>query len=171
MIRAISIGSNTSESDPPASRGERRNEFSAFVALVEPRLRRALAGAVGPDAAPDAVAEALAWAWEHWDRVKDMTNPAGYLYRVARSHSRVRPPRRVRFLVQIAATVPEIEPALPDALHRLPEQQRTVVWLVYACEWSYAETAEAMGISRSAVGTHARRGLAALRASIGEFHD
>lgn len=150
---------------------DRAQEFSAFVLAVEPRLRRALAGAVGVDRAPDAVAEALAWAWQHWDRVCKMTNPAGYLYRVARSHSRIRPPKRVKFLVEIAATLPEVEPALPGALANLPERQRTVVWLVYACEWSYGEVAEALDISASAVGTHASRGIAALRTELGAFHD
>lgn len=164
MIKAITAD----RADKPAIAAE---EFSAFMSLVEPRLRRALAGAVGLDAAPDAVAEALAYAWQHWDRVKDMANPAGYLYRVARSHSRVRPPKRVKFLIDVAARLPDIEPALPGALRDLPERQRTVVWLVYACEWSYAEVAAALDISASAVGTHARRGLTTLRSKIGELHD
>ena len=34
------------------------------------------------------MAEALAWAWENWERVQGLTNPAGYLYRVAQSKSR-----------------------------------------------------------------------------------
>ena len=29
-----------------------------------------------------ATAEALAWGWEHLDRLRTMENPAGYLYRV-----------------------------------------------------------------------------------------
>lgn len=164
MIKAITA-------DTPARAASVADQFSAFVSRAEPRLRRALAGAVGIDAAPDAVAEALAYAWQHWDRVREMTNPTGYLYRVARSHSRVRPPKRVKFLVNVAATLPDIEPALPGALRDLPERQRTVVWLVYACEWSYAEVAVALDISASAVGTHASRGLAALRSKIGELHD
>lgn len=154
--------------DTPATAAD---EFSSFVSLVEPRLRRALGGALAVDAVPDAVAEALAWAWQYWGRVQTMANPAGYLYRVARSHSRVRPPTRVKFLIDVATTLPEVEPALPSALLDLPERQRTVVWLVYACEWSYSEVAEALDISASAVGTHARRGLASLRTSIGAIHD
>lgn len=167
MIKAITA-------NPPGSSpnsGTPAEEFSAFMVLVEPRLRRALAGAVGADAAPDAVAEALTWAWKNWGRVRDMANPAGYLYRVARSHSRIRPPKRVRYLVEVAATLPEVEPALPAALLDLPERQRTVVWLVYACEWSYPEVAEALEISASAVGTHASRGLAALRSTLGANDD
>jgi hypothetical protein len=67
------------------------------------------------DGAADAVAEALAYGWEHWDRVSAMENPLGYLYRVGQSRSRPRsgplvlpPPGEVG--------VPEIEPALVPAL-------------------------------------------------------
>jgi len=145
-------------------------DFGAFVLRVEPRLRRALAGAVGIDRAADAVSEALAYAWQHWDRVSAMQNAAGYLYRVARSSARVRTPKRVRYLVVERAHLPDVEPGLPDAIRALPDRQRAVVWLVYACDWSYAEVAEALDISASAVGTHASRGLAALRRSIGVDH-
>jgi hypothetical protein len=27
----------------------------------------------------DAAADALAYGWEHWERIKDMKNPIGYL--------------------------------------------------------------------------------------------
>ena len=146
------------------------DDFVAFVEDVEPRLRRALVGAVGVDAAADAVAEALSYAWQNWPRISAMQNGAGYLYRVALSSVRVRRPSRVRYLIDEQAALPQVEPGLPDALRALPERQRTVVWLVYACEWSYAEVAEALDISASAVGTHASRGLAALRTSIGDDH-
>lgn len=157
------------DSDPEAP--SRADTFAAFVGEVEPRLRRALVGSVGVDRAHDAVAEALTWAWERWPAVQEYTNPAGYLYRVARSSVRVRRRRRVRFLVQPVQRIPDIEPALPDALASLPARQREVVWLVYACEWSYREVADALGIGTSAVGTHAARGLAALRDRIGVAHD
>lgn len=58
------------------------SDFEEFVTSVRPRLRRALAGCRGVEGADEAVAEALAYAWEHWARVRDLDNPAGYLYRV-----------------------------------------------------------------------------------------
>lgn len=152
----------------PSTQSHDADDFVSFVRAVEPRLRRALAGAVGLDRAHDAVAEALAWAWENWADVQSLQNPAGYLYRVAQSRLRVRTPKRIRYLTVEPSTMPDIEPALPSALRALPTRQRAVVWLVYACEWSYAEVADALEISTSAVGTHASRGLAALRKSIGD---
>ncbi|MCP4959140.1 MAG: hypothetical protein GY925_07705 [Actinomycetia bacterium] len=58
--------------------------------MAEPRLRRAFLGTVGVDRMPDAVSEALAFAWEHWDRVAVMGNPVGYLFRVGQSRTRNR---------------------------------------------------------------------------------
>ena len=137
------------------------SEFRAWVAVAEPRLRRAYAGVRGPDDARDAVAEALAYAWEHWDRVAAMDNGVGYVFRVGQSRTRAR--KRPDLPVPAAVGLPDIDPGLVPALKRLPDQQRTAVWLVHACDWSPAETAEAMGITTSTVSTHVNRALAALR--------
>ena len=139
-------------------------EFERFVGEVEPRLRRALAGWLGTEGTRDAVAEAFAWAWEHWDRVVTLDNPAGYLYRVARSSTRTR--KQGALPPPATLGIPDVEPALVPALASLPERQRAAVWLVHGCGWTYAETAEAMDISASAVGTHVTRGLAALRTAL-----
>jgi hypothetical protein len=48
------------------------HEFEAFVARVEPGLRRALFAVLGLDRGREATAEALAWAWEHWSQVQKM---------------------------------------------------------------------------------------------------
>jgi DNA-directed RNA polymerase specialized sigma24 family protein len=134
--------------------------FTAFVADVEPRLRRALVGWCGVDGARDATAEALAWAWENWAQVGGLGDPVAYLYRVAQTRTRSRKQGR---LPASEITLPDIEPSLVPALQALPPQQRTAVWLVHGCGWSYAETATAMAISASAVGTHVSRALVALR--------
>jgi DNA-directed RNA polymerase specialized sigma24 family protein len=139
-------------------------EFEAFVRRLEPRLRRAFVGCRGVEGAREATAEALAYAWEHRDRVLSMENPAGYLYRVGQSRTRAR--RRPLLPHPDDIGVPEVEPGLIPALLALPEQQRTAVWLIHACGWTYGEAAEAMEISRSAVGTHVTRALEALRRAL-----
>ena len=53
--------------------------------------------------------------------------------------------------------------AVLRALQQLPQRQREVVALRYYLDLSEAEIAEALGISRGAVKSHASRGLAALR--------
>jgi DNA-directed RNA polymerase specialized sigma24 family protein len=143
--------------------------FEAFVRAVEPGLRRALAGHLEREAVGDALAEAFGWAWEHWDRVAVMENPSGYLFRVAQSRSRSRKQGWLPWPGD--DRVPEVEPDLPDALAALPAMQRSCVWLVHGCGWTYAETAEALGISASAVGTHVARALTRLRTRLGVTAD
>jgi RNA polymerase sigma-70 factor (sigma-E family) len=50
-----------------------------------------------------------------------------------------------------------------DALRALPDRQREVLALRYYLDLSEADIAEALGISRGAVKSHASRGVAALR--------
>jgi RNA polymerase sigma factor (sigma-70 family) len=53
-----------------------------------------------------------------------------------------------------------------DAVRRLPTRQREAIVLRYYGELSEAEIADAMGVSRGAVKSHAARGMAALRQSL-----
>ena len=62
--------------------------FIDFVRDVEPRLRVALSATLGTEKGRECTADALAYAWENWDRLATMGNPAGYLYRVGRSRAR-----------------------------------------------------------------------------------
>lgn len=140
-----------------------------LLAEARRRLWRAYVAVRGVDGADEAVAEALAWACEHPDRVAGLENPVGYLYRVGLTRTA---PRRVPDLPRPEAVLlPDVEPGLVPALQRLPEQQRTAVWLVHACGWSYADVADALGVGRSTVGTHVTRGLTALRAALGAMDD
>lgn len=140
--------------------------FDELVAEVEPRLRHALVAVYGQEQGRDATAEALAYAWEHRERVVSMDNAAGYLYRVGRSRGRT---RRLtpRFVAVEPSRLPDVEPELPKALSRLSERQRLAVVLVYAYAYERQEVADILDISLSAVDTHLARGLAKLRNKLG----
>lgn len=143
------------------------DSFSEFVERVEPRLRHALIPTLGLDMAHEATAEALAYGWEHWDRLRAMDNPAGYLYRVAVTAGR-RTPRSTVTLPQVPpGELPWVEPGLPEALSLLSDRQRTAVWLVHGLGWQQSEVAEFLGVSRDTVRTHTERGLAKLRSALG----
>jgi len=136
--------------------------FDVFFASAEPRLRRAFAAAYGADRGADATAEAMAWAWERWDRVRMMHNPTGYLFRVGQSRTRAR--RRPLVLPAPADTrVPWVEPGLPAALASLSEQQRVAVVLAHGFGWTHREVADLLRVSPSTVQNHVERGLAKLR--------
>ena len=148
--------------------GRRRGEeraFDEFVRATEGRVRRALVPVAGVDAAHDATVDALVHVWSHWERVAGMSNPSGYLYRVARSRIRyLRPLGEVLGVdVEGPSGVPDVEPRLVGALAALPERQRVVVYLVHACEWRYTEVADLLDLSVSTVRNHADRGLSSLR--------
>ena len=136
-------------------------DFDEFVGDASARLRRAFLGTRGVDDADDATAEAVAYAWEHWEALRTMENPIGYLFRVAQSRTRQRRSPNLPLAETVGAV--DVEPALVPALLELSPQQRTAVWLVHACDWSYREVAEALGVTVSSVGTHVARGLKHLR--------
>lgn len=146
----------------------RADSFIEFVAAHRGRLHQALAAACGDQVGRDATAEALEYGWVHWDRVRTMENPVGYLYKVGRGKGR----RMLRkkpavFLPIDPDRLPEVEPKLPGALEKLSERQRTVVVLVHCEGWSQSEVAGLLGLSRSAVRNHLERGMSSLRSAIG----
>ena len=141
-------------------------EFTRFVRVNEPRLRRALVAARGSQVGRDAACDALAYGWEHWDRVATLDNPVGYLYRVG-LRSRQGTDRRSLLFPGDAARIPDVEPRLVDSISRLPQRQRTVVVLVHCFEWSLAEVAEVTGLAKTTVQNHLERGMRSLRTSLG----
>ncbi len=142
--------------------------FEVFVGEVEPRLREALSACLGSDRGREATADALAYAWEHWERVREMDNAPGYLYVLGRDRGRkASRSRKVTLLPVGQGRIPWIEPGLPGALAGLPERQRVVVMLLYCFEWTMTEVAGVLGISKSTVQSYAERGLTRLRSEMG----
>jgi RNA polymerase sigma factor (sigma-70 family) len=152
-----------------------RTDFDEFVADVEPRLRRALVAAYGAEAGREAAADALAWAWQHWDRVSSMDNPAGYLWRVAQTAVRTDARRRNRELAAVVEVElepldgqlePRVEPALDGALAELSPQQRAAVLLVHGYGYSLSEAADALSCSISTLRNHLQRALRRLHTAL-----
>lgn len=141
--------------------------FASFVEDTEPRLKRALTSRFGRDVGIEVTQDALAYAWEHWNRLQPMENPAGYLYRVGCSRARsYRRPRRL-FPDFSEQRDPLFEPGLADALQRLSGRQRTAVMLVHGYGWPLSEVAELLGVSWSTVRRHADRGMEKLQRHLG----
>lgn len=172
MERALSM---VASRDARVNEADRASRFRRFCLEVEPRLRRALVAAYGPDVGSDAAAEALSWAWEHFERVERMRNPAGYLWRVGQSASRRELRHRSRAL-GVPSVVEEpasgrFEPALSDAVASLSARQRAAVLLVHGYGYSLAEAAEQMGCRIRTVRNHLDRGLRRLRRELGVNDD
>lgn len=140
--------------------------YEEFVRRDGARLRAGLVAAYGPEVGVEAAGDALAYGFEHWERVGPMGNPAGYLYRVGQSAARryVRP--RGFLPVTAASGQPDFEPGLAPALETLSEPQRVAVVLVHALGWTLREAAELLDVDVSTVRTHIARAMIKLRTAL-----
>ncbi len=127
--------------------------------------------------AEEVVQDAYVRLHQHWWRLREPDRALGYLrtsvVNGARSALRRRavaqryaagmrpPPDAPSAESQLLANVANA--TLLAALRGLPQRQRETLVLRYYADLSEAEIAEAMGISRGAVKSHAARGIAALR--------
>jgi DNA-directed RNA polymerase specialized sigma24 family protein len=137
--------------------------FTEFFSEIEPVLRHALVARCGPEVGREAAADALVYAWSHWDRVGEMEHPVGYLYRVGRSAARKYRHAPVAVERPVESSVPWFEPGLEQGLRRLSDRQRTAVVLKYSFGYTYDDISRVMGISIPSVQKHIERALAKLR--------
>lgn len=141
--------------------------FASFFEQAEPRLRTALSGAFGAEVGRDAAADALAWAWQHRERLDGLDNPIGYLYRVGRSRALRDVRRREEPCAVDGIDGPREDPdpelTLLALLAELPEHQRVAVWMVHGLGYRHAEVGALLGCATATVATHVRRGLSRLR--------
>jgi RNA polymerase sigma-70 factor (ECF subfamily) len=141
-------------------------EFSSFFEVEGRQLRRALVATYGVEVGSEVANDALAWAWAHWERVRDMDRPVGYLYRVGQSAARRH--HRWQRTVDLPPELPRPEPpesgpALDAALADLKPAQRAAVLLIHGYGWSYAEAAEATSSSVASVRNNLHRAMRELR--------
>jgi RNA polymerase sigma-70 factor (ECF subfamily) len=133
---------------------------------------------LGDDDASDAVQETMARLWRELDsgRVIDDADAWAYrvLYRLAIDHHRFR--RRLGGLLERMGAVGgrhEADPAARtevdavwQAVDRLPERQRAVLYLRYRADMAYEQIGRALSITPSTARGHASTGLATLRRSL-----
>jgi RNA polymerase sigma-70 factor (sigma-E family) len=113
-----------------------------------------------------------------WRRLSDPERALAYLRQsvVNRSRSALRrravaqrnapPPAPAPASAEQGALLALEHAAVLAALRRLPQRQREVLVLRYYADLSEAEIADAIGVSRGAVKSHASRAMAALRAEL-----
>lgn len=143
-----------------------------MLADLEPRLRRAFVARFGWPDGNDIAADVMEWAWVHRDRLGEIDNLAGYLWRVGTSRSRRmhrwrREHGRLPTELADSASGGWFEPALPAALNRLDHDSRTAVVLVHCFDWSYADVAALLDVPLHSVRNRIHRGMASLRRELG----
>ena len=151
-----------------------REVFDTFVRARHTALLRYGTALTGdPHSAADLVQDALERTGLAWSRVQQQGDPEGYVRRVManRNISTWRRLRRER----LTASPPEqayedlpTDDVMWKALSLLPKRQRTVLVLRYYEDLSEAQIAAVLGIAPGTVKSQASKGIAALRAAIGE---
>ncbi len=137
--------------------------------------------------AEEVVQDAFIATARRWERLRDHDRAAAYLRQsvVNRARSELRHrgvverhaeaeatrPLRAAPGADVQALATERRTAVLDALRELPDRQREVLALRHYLELSEAEIADALGISRGAVKTHASRGSARLRELLAPYLD
>ena len=133
--------------------------------------------------AEEVVQDAFVAVHRRWSRLRDHDRGLAYLRQAVVNHSRSA--LRHRAVVARHAAREQLAPVLPgadehaltgarraavlDAMRALPERQREVLALRYYLDLSEAQIADALGISRGAVKSHASRGSAALRGLLSDY--
>ena len=155
-------------SDASLADGTLIDSFTLFMKEKESSLKHALVAGFGREGGLEAAAEAWAYVWEHWERVRLMDSPAGFLWGVGRNKARAASRGGNRVFPMVPNDKEHmVEPGLPKGLERLSEKQRITVLLKHGYGWTYAEISELLDISIPSLQKHAERGMTKLRKTLG----
>jgi RNA polymerase sigma-70 factor (ECF subfamily) len=170
-------GFGREEGAPPALAAP---EFRDFYEAEQPGLFGAMCLLTGNRSeAEELTQEAFLKLWEHWDRIRLLESPPGYLYRTALNGFRMRRRRAkvaARHLVRrMSGTHPD-EAALARhtvdrGLASITNRQRAAVVLTELLDYTPNEAAEVLRVSPATVRKLASLGKQALRIAIGELDE
>jgi RNA polymerase sigma-70 factor (ECF subfamily) len=135
--------------------------FEDWYRAEHARLVTLITAVVGDaDRGRDAVDDALARAYERWDRVSLMASPTAWTYRVALNVARRRARRQAIEARLLGRSRPELVPGPTGELWlvvaELPVRQREAVLLRHVAQMTEAEIADVMGIKRGTVSSTLR---------------
>lgn len=159
-------------SEPPS--------FEGFFEAESPVLFRRLCLITGNrHEAEEVMQDAFLSLFERWDRIQDMEDPTGYLYRTAFNAFRRRSRRAalaVRKTFGLAPAVDEFEAAddrqvVSQALARLSRRQRTALVLTELLGYGSEDAGRMMGVRPVTVRALASQGRAAMRGMLERSHE
>jgi RNA polymerase sigma-70 factor (ECF subfamily) len=160
----------------PIGRLDARPRFDAFVEEEHERLYKALYFVTGSrEDAEDLSQEAFMKLWERWDRIEEIADPTGYLFRVALNAFRMRRRRAAMALRRyLPKTVTRDEFAEAEMradvrrlLMRLTPRQRAALLLVDLLGYRSEQAARILRVRPSTVRNLASQGRKTLKATEG----
>lgn len=168
----IDMRDSLDQHSPPAPAQFHPTEFEVFYRTQAPDVYRTLGVVLRDiDLAREAVDEAMTRAYERWKTVAALDNPTGWVYRVALNWSRSRMRRGTREALIAVPDKPTHDgvhdPALDQAIARLPMPQREVVVFRYLLDLTQEDTAAVLDIPIGTVKSRLHRALASLRTEVG----
>jgi RNA polymerase sigma factor (sigma-70 family) len=146
--------------------------FQLLLERHSGEIYRFLAASLGPTDAEDAFQETFLSALRFYPKLRDDSNLRAWLFQIAHRkaldahRARGRAPLPVEQVPEPAASPAvggEREPALWRAVRRLPDKQRTAVFLRFAADLDYAQIGAALDCSEPAARQNVRAGLATIR--------
>jgi RNA polymerase sigma-70 factor, ECF subfamily len=173
VIEELASAVNTEREGSSAGPGT----FEELFHFERTRLFGALCLFTGDRAeAEDLAQDAFVRVWSAWDRVGEMDDPTGYLYRTAMNGARSRYRRSVLALRRQLRprdhrdelSFVEERDVLVRGLGRLTHKQRAAIVLLDLLGFSSEEAGAVLGMRSGAVRTQASRGRAELRRQAGE---
>jgi RNA polymerase sigma-70 factor (ECF subfamily) len=164
VLSTIVVDQRLTESAPTAVGRRAAPAFEGFYVANEERLFRALFVMTGDvHEAEDLMQTAFCKVWERWDRVGQLDDPVGYLFRTAFNthHSATRRAVRSarRLMDRASGSTPPLEPGevaevrdrATRALDVLTPRQREAVVLTELLGFGRSEAARIMGIRPATV--------------------
>lgn len=154
-----------------------RLEFEEFFRAEYPGLVKAFYVLTADRAEAEELAqEAMARAYERWERVGAMESPAGYLYRIGVNLNRHRlrhlavRARRLLAMTRDAQSehVPGVRREIAEAIASLSRGQREAFMLVEWLGLNAEETGRVLGIAPASVRSGVHRAKAALRGRLSD---
>jgi RNA polymerase sigma-70 factor (ECF subfamily) len=154
--------------------------FEEFFETESPTLFRRLCLVTGDrQEAEDVMQDAFLRIYERWDRVRDLEDPVGYLYRTAFNVFQRRA-RRAGLAVKRqlnlapagdAFAAADARHVVAQALARLTPRQRAALVLTELLGYTSEAAAGLLGVRASTVRALASQGRAAMREAVGADHE
>jgi RNA polymerase sigma-70 factor (ECF subfamily) len=177
-VSAVHPGSTTGEipvvGEMPMMVIESLPDFDAFYREARASVGRALTLTLRDvDLATDSVDEAMVRAYQRWERVGRLDNPAGWVYRVGLNHARSRLRRLLRRVppADEAVEFTIVDPAVDLAISELSVDHRAVVVCRLLLGWSEAQTADALAIRPGTVKSRLSRASTQLERRLHHLRD